>query len=210
MSNYTTLVAARDGYRLQKIIGGRQETELLRFRHQIFREQLGWVPVSVDGLDRDDYDVFSENFAVLQQHKVVGSLRLTAGEYPFMLEKEFSALLPKDYVLQKGVQGAEITRFAAGVDAAGRRIESASRLLWFGLYQWAMHKNVRWMYFVVEPPFFRHIVRLGFPVFSLGKARPLDGGVLSQAGYFDWQQRSPQLIRWLHSGLSAPVVAQAQ
>ena len=182
----------------------------MRFRHRIFREKLRWVPESTDGLDRDDYDPFSDNFAVLERSGVVGSVRLTPGQCPFMIEKEFSALLPEGWVLHKGSNSAEITRLAVEVNGQRGQREAASHLLYFTLYQWALLHRVRWMYFVVEPPFFRHIQRLGFPAFAIGPARPLDGGVMSQAAYLDWELAEPDFIRWLRSGVSVPAAVPAQ
>ena len=153
-------LVVRDGFYLEQVMGGRKETELMRFRHRVFREQLRWLPESQDGLDLDEYDPFSDNFAVVSQNKVVGSVRMTSGKYPFMLEREFRPLLPAGWKLEKSAKSAEITRFAVGEDAQGRRPEVASRLLYFSLHQWAMAHRVRLMYFVVEPAFFRHIVRM--------------------------------------------------
>jgi acyl homoserine lactone synthase len=210
MSELQTFSAAREGFCLERVDGGRKETELMRFRHRIFREQLRWVPESIDGLDRDDYDPISDNFAVLDQSRVVGSVRLTSGRFPFMIEHEFSALLPEGWARHQGGNSAEITRMAVDAKAPRARSEAASHLLYFTLYQWAQHMRVRWMYFVVEPPFFRHIQRLGFPAFAIGPARPLDGGVMSQAAYLDWDQAAPEFIRWLRSGVSVPAAVPAQ
>jgi len=199
---------AREGYVLEKVRGGRKENELMRFRHRIFREELRWLPESQDGSDRDDYDPISDNYAVSVHNQVVGSVRLTLGRHDFMLEHEFLALLPQGWTLHKGEDSAEITRFAVGQGADGRRSEVAAQLLYFNLYQWSQAQQVRWMYFVVEPSFFRHILRMGFPAFAIGPARALDGGVISQAGYLDWSQATPAFIHWLRSGSVTPVVVQ--
>ncbi|BEV73253.1 hypothetical protein THUN1379_27350 [Paludibacterium sp. THUN1379] len=210
MMNSMTVLASREGFRLERVRGGRKETELLRFRHRIFREQLRWVPLSVDGLDRDEYDDFSDNLGVFIQQRVVGSVRMTPGHQPFMLEKEFSALLPDGWCLHKGAASAEITRFAVETDAQGRRIEPAAMLLYYCLFRWAELHQVRWMYFVVEPAFYRRLDRLGFPIRPIGPARPLDGGVVSQAAYFDWQAAEPAFIRWLRQAVESPAAAPAQ
>lgn len=201
---------ACDGFWLEKVSGGRNETALMRFRHQVFREQLRWLPESIDGLDRDEYDAFSDNYAVLCHQQVIGSVRLTPGHCPFMIEREFKRLLPEGGVLEKDARTAEITRFAVGVDASGRRPEMAARLLYCSLYLWARAHRVDRMYFVVEPAFFRHIMRLGFPAHAIGSARPLDGGVVSQAGYLDWRQATAPFIHWLRSVIASPAANPAQ
>jgi N-acyl-L-homoserine lactone synthetase len=206
----TTLDLAHDGFHLEHVLGGHKEQQLMRFRHRVFREQLRWLPESADGLDRDEYDPFSDNYAVLSQNQVVGSVRMTPGDCPFMIEHEFLPLLPAGWTLEKSHCSAEITRFAVGIDQYGRRPESAARLLYLSLYQWAQVHQVQLMYFVVEPPFFRHIKRLGFPAFAIGDALPLDGGVLSQAGYLDWGKADPLFIRWLRSVTEVPALSQLQ
>ncbi|MBV8046462.1 MAG: GNAT family N-acetyltransferase [Paludibacterium sp.] len=205
-----SVLASKEGYRLEQVRGGRKETALLRFRHRIFREELRWVPVSVDGLDRDEYDGFSENLGVFVNQRVVGSVRMTPGHQRFMIEKEFSALLPAGWSLRKGADCAEVTRFAVEADQRGRRLEPAAMLLYHCLYRWAELNHVRWMYFVVEPPFYRRLARMGFPIFPIGEAKPLDGGVVSQAAYFDWRHAKPEFIRWLRQAVEYPVAIQAQ
>lgn len=204
-------VIEKDGFRLQKISRDADEIILLKFRHKIFREQLRWVAESEDGLDLDEYDGFSDNYAVFNEKgEIVGSVRLTPGDFPFMVEREFSRLLPDLSAIHKGKQAAEITRFAVGMSENGIRHGTVFRLLYFALYHWACAHQVRWMYFVVEPPFFRHICRLGFPAFPVGEALPLDRGVLSMAGFLDWEMAMPGFIRWLQKIAEVPVVTQAQ
>lgn len=84
----------RDGFRVQKITRESDKIKLLKFRHKIFREQLGWLVESEDGLDTDEYDAFSDSYGVLNRKgEVVGSIRLTPGDFPFMVEREFCAAL---------------------------------------------------------------------------------------------------------------------
>jgi N-acyl-L-homoserine lactone synthetase len=199
-----------DGFQLEKINGGGLETALMRFRHRIFREELRWLPESVDGLDRDGYDLFSDNYAVSRGDEVVGSVRMTSGIYPFMIEREFRRLLPEGWGLEKSARSAEITRFAVGANALGHRPEVIGRLLYLCMHQWAERHQVRLMFFVVEPRFFRLLARQGFPAFAIGPALPLEGGVLSQAGYFDWHRAEPAFIHWLQSVATGCVADQAQ
>ncbi len=202
-------LSGRDGYRLETIQGGRRQTELFRFRHRIFRDELKWVDISPDGLDNDAYDEFSHNVAVMAGNEVVGSVRFTEGCYPFMIEKEFSRLLPSGHCLQKGRHAAEVTRFAvaSGRESAGG---PASRLLYWSLYEWSRLHEVRQLYFVVEPPFFRHLRRLGFPAVAIGEPRELEGNVLSMAGYMDWPAASPEFIRSLQEGVESPTAIPAR
>ncbi|MBW7567647.1 hypothetical protein KIF54_14355 [Chromobacterium subtsugae] len=128
-----------------------------------------------------------------------------------MLEKDFSRLLVPDEILYKGGASAEISRFAVDTETLGRKLTaSASRLLYLSLWQWAEWNEIRWMYFVVEPSMYRRLVALGFPIRPVGVPRPLDGGVLSMAGYFDWGQIRGEVIRSLRSRVALPDACPAQ
>nr|WP_282598225.1 acyl-homoserine-lactone synthase [Chromobacterium violaceum] len=178
--------------------------ELMSFRHRVFRDRLKWLPVSPDGLDWDEYDAFSANLAITRDGEVVGSVRFTPGSERYMLERDFSTLLVSGEKLWKGRDSAEISRFAidAGKLSGGER-GAASRLLYFALWQWASWNDIRWMYFVVEPCMYRRLASLGLPVRPLGVPRPLGGGVLSMAGYFDWSEMNPEVIRSLRARIAS-------
>ncbi|QEL57649.1 acyl-homoserine-lactone synthase [Chromobacterium paludis] len=183
---------------------------LWAFRHKIFREQLGWVPVCEDGLDRDDYDDFSDNLALYRAGEVVGAIRLTGGESPFMLEAEFSRLLPRGETIVKGREYSEITRLAIDREAlGGRESVMAARMLYLGAWLWSRIRGVRWMYFVVQPVFYRRLVMFGFPIVPVGVPLPLDGGVMSMTGLLDWRQAPPELIHSLCPGVSVSDACQA-
>ncbi|QND87045.1 N-acyl-L-homoserine lactone synthetase [Chromobacterium vaccinii] len=148
--------------------------QLWAFRHRIFREQLQWVPLCEDGFDRDAYDDFSDNLMLSRGGQVVGAIRLTTGDHPFMLEVEFSRLLAPGERIGKGCEYSEITRLAVDRSVLGAR-ESimAARLLYLGAWLWSQVRGVRWMYFVVEPVFYRRLVMMGFPIVPVGIPRPV-------------------------------------
>ena len=189
---------------IDRVNGTEWEIDLLKFRHNVFREQLHWVAPSEDGLDRDEYDGFSDNLAVRDSEGVLGSVRLTHGTRPFMIEREFSRLLAPGERISKGEGAAEITRFAVDKRASPQRMRAAGRLLYLSLLEWSLQREVKRMYFVVEPVFYRHIVRMGFPVVPVGVPMHLDGGVLSMAGYVDWPQAEAEFVLGLRKGIAAP------
>lgn len=193
-----------DGLLMEKVNATSYEIDLLKFRHQVFRVQLGWVPPRPDGLDLDDYDAFSDNLAVIAQQQVVGSARFTPGDQPFMIEREFARLLAPGERIRKGAGCGEITRFAVGKTISSRETRAIARLLYLSLWEWSRANEVRWLYFVVEPSFYRHLSRMGFPIQPVGVPRPLDGGVMSVAGCFDWEQADPEFIKSLRREVAAP------
>ncbi|RBH36183.1 hypothetical protein C3F00_044965, partial [Pseudomonas sp. MWU13-2860] len=123
---------------VDRVNGTNWEIDLLKFRHLVFREQLNWVAPSVDGLDRDEYDGFSDNLAVRDTQGVLGSVRLTHGTRPFMIEREFSRLLAPGESISKGESAAEITRFAVDKRASPQRMREAGRLLYLSLLEWSL------------------------------------------------------------------------
>jgi acyl-homoserine lactone synthase len=192
-----------DGLVLNVVSSPLEQKQLWAFRHRIFREQLAWVPVCEDGYDRDSYDDFSDNLALYRDGQVVGAIRLTGGQNPFMLEEEFSGLLASGECIGKGREYSEITRLAIDRHAlSGRESVMAARMLYLGAWLWSQIHGVRWMYFVVEPVFYRRLVMFGFPIVPVGVPRPLDGGVMSMAGLLDWRQARPELIRSLCPGVT--------
>ncbi|AXE30398.1 hypothetical protein DK842_11115 [Chromobacterium phragmitis] len=201
---------SQGGLELAWVDDDRMREGLWAFRHKIFREQLCWVPLCEDGFDRDEYDGFSDNLVLLRDGRVVGAIRLTIGEHPFMLESEFARLLASGERICKGKEYSEITRLAVDREVLGARDSiKAARLLYLGAWVWSQMRNVRWMYFVVEPVFYRRLVMMGFPIVPVGVPRPLDGGVMSMTGLLDWQQARMELIRSLAHGVSAPSACQA-
>ncbi|WP_199154191.1 acyl-homoserine-lactone synthase [Chromobacterium sp. ASV23] len=193
-----------DGLTLEQVVDQKTEKDLMSFRHRVFRESLGWLPVAPNGSDRDEYDVVSNNLAICQSKDVVGSLRFTPGTQDYMLEKDFSRLLSSRETIRKGGNSAEISRFAVDPTLSPQLRGSAAQLLYLGLWQWAEWNNLRWMYFVVVPSMYRRLVSLGLPVRPLGVPRPLDGGVMSMAGYFDWHAVNMEAIHSLRLNVALP------
>ncbi|KZE84794.1 hypothetical protein AWB61_21510 [Chromobacterium sp. F49] len=64
-----------DGLVLDRVEDESTMLDLLAFRHKIFRENLRWLPVCGNGLDRDEYDAISDNLAICLDGQVVGSVR---------------------------------------------------------------------------------------------------------------------------------------
>nr|WP_199068502.1 acyl-homoserine-lactone synthase [Chromobacterium sp. ASV5] len=196
-------------FQMRQVACPEELQQQLAFRHKVFREQLGWVPVRDDGLDSDRYDGFSDNLALWHGKQVVGSVRFTLGSEPFMLEHEFSRLLVPGETLVKGRRSAEITRFAIdGQALRGRPAAAAAQLLYLSLWQWAAWNRIRWMYFVVEPRMYRRLAALKFPIQPVGVPRPLDGGVLSMAGCFDWSLVTPEFIQSMQQGVTVSDASQ--
>ncbi|MDF0606184.1 GNAT family N-acetyltransferase [Neisseriaceae bacterium TC5R-5] len=198
----TILSLKLDSMVLKQVVDGVRECELMRFRHRVFREELGWLPVDEFGLDYDNYDSYSDNYVVLSEGRVVGCVRFTLGDKPFMLEKEFSSLLFYGESLIKSRHTAEVTRFAVSSSLDPQQAKKVARLLYLSLWEWSLINEISQLYFVVKPAFYRRLLAMGFPITPVGMPRPLDGGVMSQAGYFDWRQATHLLVNSLRKEIS--------
>jgi N-acyl-L-homoserine lactone synthetase len=199
---HDTFSAELGTYQLFQVSSKEDRLLLYRLRHEIFREELQWLPLHPQGLDYDRYDEFSDNYAVRSgDGRLVGCVRLTLGNQPYMIEHEFARLLPAGRTLFKSSRTAEVTRLGVARDANGRRDPDVSRLIYFATHTWAMRHQVSWMYFVTVPTYTVRLSRVGFPTRLLAEPREMDGGVMSEAGYFDWDAVDPDFMRRLQHGM---------
>lgn len=199
---HDTFSAELGSYQVFHVSSQEDRLRLYRLRHEIFREELKWLPLHPEGLDYDRYDDFSDSYAVrADDGRFVGCVRLTLGNQPYMIEHEFSRLLPDGRTLFKSSRTAEVTRLGIARDAKGRRDPNVSRLIYLATHVWAMKHQVSWMYFVVVPAYAVVLSRVGFPTRLLAEPREMTGGVVSVAGYFDWDAVDPEFMRRLRHGV---------
>lgn len=199
---HDTFLAQLGTYQLFQVSNKEDWLRLYRLRHEIFREELQWLPLHPEGLDYDRYDEFSDSYAVrTDDGRLVGCVRLTLGNQPYMIEHEFAKLLPAGRALFKSSRTAEITRLGIARDAKGRRDPNVSRLVYLAVHTWAIQHQVSWMYFVAVPTFAVLLSRVGFPTQLLAEPREMDGGVISVAGYFDWDAVDPDFMSRLRHGV---------
>src|SRR5208283_1139778 len=81
-----------------------------KLRHQIFAEQLSWVPRTKNKLEIDKYDCYSIHFGVFDKGELVAYLRLIMSENQFMIENEFIGLISRDHTIRKFHDTAEVSR----------------------------------------------------------------------------------------------------
>ncbi|WP_374336176.1 acyl-homoserine-lactone synthase [Leeia sp.] len=192
-------------YRLIQIDNARDLRTQYELRHQIFHDELGWLPAREDGLDDDRYDLWSDNFLVLDgAERPVGCMRLTPSDEPFMLEHEFLCLMPSARDIEKTTRTAEVTRMGVVRNAQGNRLPEVSKLLYIGMYCWARQRGVERTYFVTEYNYFLRACQAGLPGTAAGEPRVMDGGVLSIAGFLDWPNMGERFRRWLRHARIAP------
>lgn len=192
-----------------KTLYGEQLAQSYRLRHKVFAESLKWVPRTDDREEIDLYDLWGTTLGLVRADgAVVGMARLIPSSGPFMLEKEFGALLPAGYQIRKSSDTAEITRLAIDPEIRDKGLSSKIMLVLLkGVYQWAVENDIRYYYLEVEHRFFRTLRALGFPCEMLGEPVMLPpAGASSVAALYDMVRfdeenaiRKPRLLNWISS-----------
>lgn len=179
----------------------------LRLRHDIFREELKWVPPLPDGLDRDEYDAYAHCIGVFDPSGLIGHVRLIPAPDPYMIEKDFSCLLPSDRPFVKPLDMAESTRICVKkecrkVPVAGL---SLAHLLYKAIYQWCLRNDTRHLITIIEQRYYFYLKRF-FPFEPVGEFKPLGEGVMSGIAVLDWRnfektasEKRPEFYKWMSS-----------
>lgn len=84
-----------------------------KLRHQVYCEELGWVPVNDFGIESDEFDVNAEIICVENElGEVVGTSRVIDSDYVWLSEKYFPQTISGDVVNIKEDFTAEGSRMA--------------------------------------------------------------------------------------------------
>lgn len=180
--------------------------EALRLRHEVFREELKWVPPSSDGLDLDEYDPYSHSIGIYEEKQgMLGHVRLIHAPDPFMIEKDFSKLLPKDNSFRKTDGMAESTRICVRKDARTDTHLSMTlaHLLYKAMYHWSLKNGIKKLITIVEKRYYVLLKRSKFPFVPVGEFDLMGEGVLSGIISLDWREfeevisaRRPEFFEW--------------
>ena len=180
---------------LIKTLSGDEELRAAyRLRHQVFADRLRWVERNPEELEIDVYDSFATSVGIFDDNRrLLGVFRMVNSSFPFMLESEFRACLLPTCVIRKSPDTAEITRFAIDPTVMDRGLSNRlMQVLVKGVYQWAIHNDVRYMYMVVENRFLRTLRGMGITCEAISPAVSLPPAhALSVAAVLDWGQFRP-------------------
>lgn len=223
-------IAFREDEFLIKTLRGEDLKKSYRLRHNVFAESLKWVPASEDCEEVDMYDLWGSTVGLLHPDgTLLGMARLIPSSGRFMLENEFGALLPRDYVIRKERDTAEITRLAVNPEIRDPKLSTRIMLAVLkGIYQWAVENEVRYYYLEVEQRFLRALRMFGFPCEPVGPPVKLPpAGATAVAAFYDMlcfdernAQKRPDFLRWIStiettdgtvvSGRSSALIAAAR
>jgi len=192
---------------LVKTISAPEEFEMAwKLRHEVFSEELGWVPRLPNKMEVDTYDDTSEMIGVFtHQMELMGSLRIIQPPNSFMLDKEFACMMPRDKKIRRTSEVAEITRLCVKKEyRSSKYAPNVTSILYKGLYHWNQLKGVRYSAMVVDNRCFR-ILRLGcLPIEPFGDFITMPDGVKAAVCMLDWHEfeetahaKRPEYYRWM-------------
>lgn len=203
-------IAFHEGDFLVRTLEGKADmTQAYRLRHRVFAERLQWVAESHHGLEFDVYDAFATSVGLFDRSQQLrGMFRMVNSSFPFMLESEFRACLLPNCEIRKARDTAEITRYAIDPTVTDKGLSNRlMQILLKGVYQWATHNDVRYMYMVVEHRFLRALRGMGITCEAISPAVSLPPAeALSIAAILDWeqfrqtcQQKRPSYYQWMNT-----------
>jgi N-acyl-L-homoserine lactone synthetase len=197
----------QEGNLLVKTLNTPEELEAsFRLRHEVFCDELKWVPPSPYGMEKDAYDGFAHPIGLFdEKSQLIGHVRLIPAPKPFMIEKEFACLLPRREKTKKTINTAEVTRLCVKRENRHSKPGSlnVSQLLYKALYQWSLSNNIRYLIMVVEKKYYRLLNLNGFPVKAVADFLPMGDGVKAGVITLDVRNfesanknKNPELLAW--------------
>lgn len=201
------LIFCEESYIVKRLITPEEIDAAYRLRHEVFVDELRWVPPLLDGREIDQFDAFAMPFGIISPDgKVVGHVRLITSPDPFMIESVFSCLLPKDKPFIKPPNMVESTRICIKKEYRNSTIQSMplAHVLYKAIYNWSLINAITHMVTIIEKRYYLLLKRSKFPFESVGEFLPLGDGVLAGIAVIDWsrvekdvQAARPDFYRWL-------------
>lgn len=172
--------------------------QIFRLRHQVFAEELRWVPQVNSGLEQDQYDTRATLIGIFDSDgSAVGTIRILFKPGIFMLEREFAIFLSDCPTGQPAP--AEMTRLCVNPrirrSGLGRQ---ASQALFHAAYLACLSRNAHEADFVSTPAFVHSLLKRGFPCVPFGNTKTLSGAVRSVAARMYWDRLDTFEVFGLH------------
>lgn len=153
-------------------------------REAVFARELGWVPSSADGQERDQFDPFSVHVAVIHRWRPAGYLRLTPYGTPWMLSECFDFLLEPGTARDFASDSLEVSRLAVERNYRGHKQLGAFGvfdLLIKGIVEHSLSSGARYWYVVVAEPVYQLLLNKHLPCERLGPLVQMPDGVRTLA-----------------------------
>lgn len=194
---------------LMKTLTTKEEQDAAYFlRHQIFAEELGWVPCNETKKEIDRYDWNCIQIGIFARGCLIACLRIHFPTNQFMIENEFEAIIGEHKVV-KTQQTIEVTRFCIANDVRKSQIVTQYGTfpvvvaLLKTLYIWCRSNDKDVFYMVVSNYFLRLLNLLGLPCTAVAPAVTMPDGVVAVAATSSWtvfehftEQKKTNLLAW--------------
>lgn len=208
------LIFQEDNLLIKTLSAPEEMDAAFRLRHEVFVDELKWVPPSPDKREIDNYDKFAIPIGLFdlsaqtgEALPLIGYVRLIQSNYPFMVEKEFACLLPQDKPFKKSSNMVELTRICVKKERRPDKIGSlgltTGHLLYKAVYNWVLIHNFRFMVAVIEKRYYRYLKSF-FPFKPLGEFLPMGDGVSAGTVLLDWRdiervslEKRPEFLEWM-------------
>jgi len=99
--------------------------DMLKFRHQVFRERLNWDVMSTDKMEFDIFDTLDPYYMVAQEdQQIFGCWRLMPTTGPYMLKNTFAQLL-NGQTAPEAEDIWEVSRFAMATPEEQKKVQAS-------------------------------------------------------------------------------------
>lgn len=205
-STHMEMIFCENNFVVKELSSAEEHETAFRLRYEVFCEELRWVPASLSRLDVDAYDEFAHSLGIFnEKNELLGHVRLIHSPKPFMIEKEFSTLLPNDKPFKKPLTMFEATRICVkkSVRTDKHLTMSIVYLLYKAMYHWSKMNALRYLLTIVEKRYYVLLKRSKFPFEQIGDFKLLGEGVLSGIVVMDWEkfdvmlnEKRPDFYNW--------------
>ncbi|CAH2809119.1 MAG: hypothetical protein CPDRYMAC_6901 [uncultured Paraburkholderia sp.] len=151
--------------------------QIFRLRHQVFAEELHWVPQVNSGLEKDRYDTRATLIGILDSDgSAIGTIRILFKLIHSCLSVSLLPYCPTGQTAPRRWHGYEESPNTPS--GLGRQ---ASQALFYAAYRVCLSRNAHQADFVSTPEFVHSIRERGFPCVPFSNIKTLSGGVRSVA-----------------------------
>jgi N-acyl amino acid synthase of PEP-CTERM/exosortase system len=207
---YAPVFIQEDGLTVKTIIEASEKEQVFSLRHDVFAEELGWVPNCENKTEIDSYDRHAIHFGVFNVScRLLSYLRIMEPGSPYMIEKEFINLISPEHKIRKDMESTEVTRLCVAAEARNRSVKSKAgshsiaMFLYKGVYNWCLVNRIRHLYMVIEYKILRLLSARGFPCKPVGNLVTMPDGVMAVAALMDWREfesvnavKRPEMYLW--------------
>ncbi len=173
---------------------------MFQFRHNVFREKLGWQVECRDGMEIDLFDDLNPVYALSkgQSNNIEGCWRLLPTTGKYMLQDTFPQLLRGEKA-PSHPDIWELSRFAVVSERQGDLAQGSVSRVTFGMmrqiFEFAERQGIRNYVTVTSVAVERLFRRAGIPIRRFGDGKSmLVGKVLSVACWIDLNEETRQAV----------------